>query len=587
MKPRPPYALSFPVCLFVMGCLVPGPAAPAGTAEAAGAPTGEPTDVVARIGDHAIDRATFEAEFARSRPDTAKSELEARQEFMRSFVDRNLIAIAAREAGYFEADQNKEQLIQGYEDSILLNMIRDRLVNSKIVITPAEVDSFHARQATLFDVSQIIVATEAEAEAVKARLAAGEDFASLAREVSLDVRSADKGGQIEPFTWGVTSLAFLETFATMKPGEIRGPLKSYAGYHIFQFHGLKPNPSFKPLSEERSFVEYRYRLFREMEAMNAYYTELAERHHFAPNWPAVNELAGRFRAAYTRALTENPGASREDQEAIAKRSIVLEDSLLAEPVATWDFGRYLVNQVWQFVSQLPALAIVDRRNPHFIVGDAANEFYRAAQAKEARALGYDQEPEVRSAVERKREEIAVTEFYNRVVREQQTFTEEEERAYYEQNPERFTVEPQVKLACLQYQADAEAAAAMEAALRTEGANPDSLLKEHKTRGLIRTEIPEGRWFNETEHPILYGRAVGMKTGEVGRTIDEEGYWTVFILLEREDGHMAPFEEVRKTIQTSLRNIRAEEKLNKLLADLKTKHPVWIDPAYVPATEGTN
>lgn len=588
MNQRKLTVLSWSACLSLL--LAAAPAAIAAAAGAGAAPSGAPTDVVLRIGDKATDRATFEAEFARARHDTTRkrTDLEARQEFMTSLVNRQLIALAAGEKGYFASDSTRDALIKGFEQSVLLSLYRERDVRSKIQFTPADVDSFHARQAELFDLSQIIVATPEEGERVKARLAAGEDFAAVAREMSLDVKTVDKGGHIEPFTWGMTNLFLLEEFATMQPGEVRGPFRTESGYHVFQFHGRKPNPNFRPLTAEtRPFIEYRYKIFREMEATNAVYAELEARYHFTPNWPAVNELAGEFRNAVAGAVKQNPGASREDQEEIAKRSVVLPDRLLAAPVATWDFGRFLIFEDWRFVSELPGLAIVDRRNPHFIVGDAAADFRRAAQAREASARGYDQEPAVRSEVERKREEMAVTDFYRIEVLEKPTFTEADERAYYAEHPDQFVVEPQVKLACLQYQADPAAAAAMEEALSTRAANPDSLLKDHLARGLIRTQIPEGKWFNEAEHPVLYARATGMQPGAVGRVIDEDGYWTVFIMLDEEPGHQAPFDEVRSTVQKSLRNIRADKILEQMLADLKARHPVWIDPAYVQSTGGAN
>jgi hypothetical protein len=579
------------VSAFALACRLAAPAAAAGESASlpGAAPSGAPADIVVRIGDHSIDRAAFEAEFARARRDTTKkqSDLEARQEFMESLVNRQLLVHAAREKGYFAPDSTRDWMIQGFAESILLTLYREREVRAKIQITPAEVDSFHAKQAELFDLSQIIVATPEEAEAVKARLAAGEDFAALAREVSLDVKTAEKGGKVEPFAYGMTTQSLLRAFETMQPGEIRGPVESEAGYHIFQSHGRKPNPNQKPLSEVRDFIEYRYQIFREMEAITALNAEFRQRYHFTPNWPAVREFSGQFRAAVENTVKQNPGAAREDQEEIAKRSIVLEDRLLAEPVATWDFGRFLIFEDWQFVSELPGLAIVDRRNPHFVVGDAAAKFYREAQAHEARARGWDEEPTVKSEVERKREEIAVTEFYRLEVLAKPTFTAAEERAYYDEHPDQFVVEAQVKLACLQYQADPKAAEDMEKALATKGANPDSLLKDHLARGLIRTQTPEGKWFNEPEHPILYARAEGIQPGEVGRTIDEDGYWTVFIVLDREAGHQAPFDEVQKTVATSLRNIRSDEILKTMLADLRTRYPVWVDPAYVQSTGGSN
>ncbi len=583
--------MSFPVmaaCLFAL-CLGAATIEAWGSGPASGAaPSGAPTDVVARIGDVAIDRATFEAEFARSQRDTTKprSDLEARQEFMESLVNRYLLVAAAREAGYFEPDSTRDYMIKGFEDSQLITMVRDREVRSKIEVTPEEVEAYHAKSAELFDMSQIIVATREEAEAVMKRFDAGEDFATVAREVSLDIKSSDKGGQVPPFAWGMTSLSFLAALDEMKPGEIRGPIESEAGYHIIQLHGMQRNPNYEPLNDgQRPYVEYRCRLFKEMELTNEFYAQLKERYHFSPNWPAVNALARIFRDAVAAAVENNPHASREDQEEIAKRSVVLEDSLLRQPIATWDSGYFLVFEDWQFVSQLPGLAIVDRRNPHFIVGDAAADFYRAAQAMEARAKGYDKEPELRRGVERKREEIAVSQFYTTEILGKPQFTAAEEREYYEQHPDQFIIESQVKLACLQYQADPAAAAAMEDALRG-SASPDSLLKEHMARGLIRTQTPEGKWFNDQQHPIIFGKAWPMKTGEIGRVIDEEGYWTVFVVLDHQEGRMAAFDEVKKTVQTSLRNIKADEILKNMLADLRVKYPVWVDPAYVRNTGGS-
>jgi foldase protein PrsA len=82
-------------------------------------------------------------------------------------------------------------------------------------------------------VSHILVATEDEANKVKARLDAGEDFATVAREVSTDTGSKPKGGELGCF--GKQNQLVPEFSAAMfsQPVNVVGaPVKSQFGFHV-------------------------------------------------------------------------------------------------------------------------------------------------------------------------------------------------------------------------------------------------------------------------------------------------------------------------------------------------------------------
>src|SRR6188508_2114326 len=121
--------------------------------------------------------------------------------------------------------------------------------------------------------------------------------------------------------------------------------------------------------------------------------------------------------------------------------------------------------------------------------------------------------------------MAVGEYYEKEILEKAALDSTAERAYYETHKDQFLYEPQVRLACIQYQTDAKAAADMEAAMRSQSGNPDSVLADHERRGLIKAKIPQGKWFPEPQYPILYPRTAGLEKGAVGRVVDEEGFWT--------------------------------------------------------------
>lgn len=84
-------------------------------------------------------------------------------------------------------------------------------------------------------------ASLAKANDIKAKLNAGSDFASLAKENSADPGSKDKGGDLGFVAYNSTQMVkeFVDGFKDLKEGEISAPVKSQFGYHIIKATGLK------------------------------------------------------------------------------------------------------------------------------------------------------------------------------------------------------------------------------------------------------------------------------------------------------------------------------------------------------------
>ncbi|MGD9792797.1 MAG: peptidylprolyl isomerase [Acidimicrobiia bacterium] len=96
--------------------------------------------------------------------------------------------------------------------------------------------------------SHILVGTEADANAVEARLAKGEDFATIASEVSSDAGSAANGGALRDQNGSCDSLAslsgyvpeFADAASTAKLGVPTAPVKSEFGYHVILLTDTPP-----------------------------------------------------------------------------------------------------------------------------------------------------------------------------------------------------------------------------------------------------------------------------------------------------------------------------------------------------------
>lgn len=106
----------------------------------------------------------------------------------------------------------------------------------------AAVATFYADNKAAFDqtcVRHILVADEATATAVKARLDAGEDFAAIAKAASTDNAgagggSAASGGDLGCVASGAFVPAFETAMSALQPGQTSGPVKTEFGFHIIE-----------------------------------------------------------------------------------------------------------------------------------------------------------------------------------------------------------------------------------------------------------------------------------------------------------------------------------------------------------------
>jgi len=73
-----------------------------------------------------------------------------------------------------------------------------------------------------------------KALAVLERVRKGEDFAKLAKEVSDDPGSKEKGGEYDFFAKGAMVPEFEEAAFKLKPGEVSEPVETPYGFHIIK-----------------------------------------------------------------------------------------------------------------------------------------------------------------------------------------------------------------------------------------------------------------------------------------------------------------------------------------------------------------
>ena len=137
---------------------------------------------------------------------------------------------------------------ENIRNEILLARLREREVDSRVVVTDAEVDNFieASREnptSQEFNAAHILFRApegaspqqlaelRERAESVLARLQQGEDFAKLAASFS-DAQDALSGGELGWRTGERLPTLFADALAGMQPGQVSPVLRSPGGFHI-------------------------------------------------------------------------------------------------------------------------------------------------------------------------------------------------------------------------------------------------------------------------------------------------------------------------------------------------------------------
>ncbi|MGE0210401.1 MAG: peptidylprolyl isomerase [Parvibaculaceae bacterium] len=202
-----------------------------------GAAGAEENKVLARVNGHEIT--TKEVELAADDVLPQLKDLPPRLRFpflVEYLVERHLLAQLAVKEGMTDNEEYKRRLAF-YQAKAL----RDAYFAAKLkpMVTEDRVKATYDEQAAKVPPEEraraqhILVATEKEAQDIKARLEKGEKFEELAKQYSLD-GSKDYGGDLGYFTAGEMVPEFSKAVFALKEGEVSQPVKTEFGWHIIK-----------------------------------------------------------------------------------------------------------------------------------------------------------------------------------------------------------------------------------------------------------------------------------------------------------------------------------------------------------------
>jgi foldase protein PrsA len=235
---------------------------------------GQSQSVVATYSGGVITREEFEKQFLFQRkllvpsyPDTD----EAKRAFLEEYILLRKIILPQAKAAGVKIDESKiDSLVQQFKDQVTQMVyqgdknafeakLKEYQVTDEDIRTLAEDDLYlkgyqdlkanelkptdadlqkfyqeHPANFTTADVYHILVNSEDEAKKVKARILAGEDFAKVAKEVSIDPSAKQNGGHLGEAPLSNYVSEFADAALKLPLGQISDPVKTQYGYHILK-----------------------------------------------------------------------------------------------------------------------------------------------------------------------------------------------------------------------------------------------------------------------------------------------------------------------------------------------------------------
>lgn len=269
--------------------------------------------VIAKVDSAKITQDDFVKEISRV-PEWARGQFrdqEGKKKFLDELIKRELIYIEAKKMNLHKDKEYKEK-VEEFEKMTLVSLILKKEVEEKSAVEDAEVRAFFDQNADKFTIgtkiraSHILVKTEKEAEDILSKIKKGKDFGELAKTLSKDPGSAQKGGDLGYFERGRMVPEFEQAALSLKPGEISKPVKSRFGFHIIKLVDIKKG---EPANFEQSKESIRRQLISEKRKnlFDAYIEKLEGRTEITKNEAEIATITLPWEKAETPAPAQTPG----------------------------------------------------------------------------------------------------------------------------------------------------------------------------------------------------------------------------------------------------------------------------------------
>jgi peptidyl-prolyl cis-trans isomerase C len=401
---------------------------------------------------------------------------------------------------------------------------------------------------------RIITVDDAEtATGIRAALEAGADFETLARERSIDSYSA-RGGLIHALSYVDLPPELAEAAFDSNPGTIVGPLQTGLGWALIRPESVSEAAP-EDFAEREKSVRQVVRL-RKAEALRSEFgRRLFDQH-------AASIDSARVAAIGARRLPDGRLVPTvEDPDAVVAQ-------IADRAITVAELGRALQLR-WRGVrNEEAALAA----KPIVLDRLLLDELMTA----EALDRGYGDTPAVARALRAYETQLLVPRFLKEVVSAGLEATDEEMRAFYDENLESFRRPPRIYLGQITVATREEGEQIAE--LLRQGADLAWLARQHSIDGLKDSGGDKGWVVPVAGSNPLDDRLLEAQPGDVLGPAGFPGSFEILRVNAREEQGYFTFEESATRVRSAVLTRKFEEALDETIRTLRSRSTIEVDRA---------
>lgn len=246
--------------------------------------------VVAQVGDAKLKLNDVETFLPENSPfKLSRVQIE---QFVQSWIESELLYQQALKEGYLKRPEIKKRLKE-VERDFLVSVFLEQYVDKQVYVSDDDIRRYYdenantfIRKENLYHIKMILLNSYKEANNIRKRILAGEDFSELAKLHSLD-KSKANGGDIGWVSVKDVSPALAKVIPTLKIGKLSKPVKSEIGYHLIQLLEVRKKGDVQTLDEVRDIILMRLLASKKQQRYHNLISILQEKADIATNWDAV------------------------------------------------------------------------------------------------------------------------------------------------------------------------------------------------------------------------------------------------------------------------------------------------------------
>jgi peptidyl-prolyl cis-trans isomerase C len=477
----------------------------------------------------------------RSKPDLDR--------LMYRLVNDTLLAREARAMGMDQEDPIPARMAARRE-SLAIARLEKEEITSRAEARDEEIQQAFEKEYRRITFRILTVREREKATALRGQIEKGADFATVARENSVDPY-APKGGLVEGLARIDTPHEFQAAIFALEPGALEGPLVTRIGYSVVRvesFAAADPARRDELKPSLRTLVQ-----FRKAEALRADFGTRLRAAHKVVIDEAVAAAIVPERLSDGRLMPKI-----EDPEAVVAR---VGDRTITAKRLGQALGLRWGGVANEEAARAAKAIVLDR----LVQGEL--------MAAEALARGYGDTKEAQRALHAAETQLVVSRYLSQVVAAEVRVTPEETAAWYERNKESYHRPPRLRLRQITVATEEEAQRL--ATLVRQGADVAWLARQQSTDGYKNAGGDRGWVTPKATGEAFEAALFGAKAGDVlGPSPAPEGF-TVVRVEAREEQGIYDYNEISGNVRKAVEDEKLQQAIHAVIQKLRSRSKIEI------------